>query len=132
MMANMIEVDVWVRGTNQARTEKLSGLPENAAEWTDTDVRRLLTEMLLALERTQNPGGEPPAVNLRGFSWIVSPDDAIPSARPASSDGRRGVLVHLEMKMGTASAGPFAIDEASLSEMITRVMAAPIGASTVH
>jgi hypothetical protein len=34
--------------------------------------------------------------------------------------------------MGTASAGPFAIDEASLSEMITRVMAAPTAASTVH
>ena len=128
----MLEVDVWVRGTNEAQNERLSGLPENPAEWTEGDVRRLLTEMLLALERAQNPGGDPPAVNLRGFSWIVSPDDAIPSARPASSDGRRGVLVHLEMKMGTASAGPFAIDEASLSAMITRVMASPAGTSTVH
>jgi hypothetical protein len=35
------------------------------------------------------------------------------------------------MQMGTASAGPFAIDEASLSAMITRVMATPVGA-TVH
>jgi hypothetical protein len=130
-MTNPIDVDVWVRGTNHARTENLTGVPENAAEWTETDVRRLLTEMLLALERVQNPGGEPPAVNLRGFSWIVSPAAPIPSARPASSDGRGGVLVHLEMQMGTASAGPFAIDEASLSAMITRVMASPVG-STVH
>jgi hypothetical protein len=130
-MTNPIDVDVWVRGTNHARTENLTGVPENAAAWTETDVRRLLTEMLLALERVQNPGGEPPAVNLRGFSWIVSPAASIPSARPASSDGRGGVLVHLEMQMGTASAGPFAIDEASLSAMITRVMASPVG-STVH
>jgi hypothetical protein len=114
-----MDVDVWVRGTNQARTEALRGVPENASEWTEGDVRRLLTEMLLALERVQNPGGEPPPVVLRGFSWIVSPDPG-------------GVLVHLEMKMGTASAGPFAVDEALLSRLITRVIAAPADPPTVH
>jgi hypothetical protein len=36
------------------------------------------------------------------------------------------------MKMGTASAGPFAIGEDALSSMITRVMAAPNLAPTVH
>jgi hypothetical protein len=131
-MANPMDVDVWVRGTNHAQTERVTGVPENAAEWTEADVRRLLTEMLLALERARNPGGEPPAVNLRGFSWIVSPATSIPSARPASSDGRGGVLVHVEMKMGTASAGPFAIDEASLTAMIARVMETPVGAATIH
>ena len=34
------------------------------------------------------------------------------------------MLLHLEMQMGTASAGPFAIDEARLTEMISRVMSA--------
>jgi hypothetical protein len=117
-MPKTMDVDVWVRGTSHARTETIRGVPEDAAAWTDADVRTLLSEMLRALERVQNPGGEPPPVTLRGFSWIVSPDAG-------------GVLVHLEMKMGTASAGPFAIDAASLTAMIGRVMAqAP--AATVH
>ena len=118
-MAKPMDVDVWVRGTNRARTEVLRDVPENAAGWTDADVRTLLTEMLLALERVQNPGGEPPPVALRGFSWIVSPETD-------------GVLVHLEMKMGTASAGPFAIAEAALTAMIARVVEAPIAPQTVH
>jgi hypothetical protein len=118
-MTKAMDVDVWVRGTNDARTESMRGVPEQASQWTDADVRTLLTEMLLALDRVQNPGGEPPPVVLRGFSWIVSPESG-------------GVLVHLEMKMGTASAGPFAIDEATLTGMIARVMAMPVTSPTVH
>ena len=41
-----MDVDVWVRGTNRARTEALRGVPENPLAWTDADVRTLLTEML--------------------------------------------------------------------------------------
>ena len=118
-MSTPMDVDVWVRGTGIARTEGLRDVPENAALWTEADVRTLLTEMLLALERAQNPGGEPPHVALRGFSWIVSPDTA-------------GVLVHLEMRLGTASAGPFAIDQAALTAMITRVIESPAATPTVH
>lgn len=119
-MNRRMDVDVWVRGTNDAHTEPLRNVPAGAATWTEGDVRTLLTEMLLALERTKNPGGEPPPVVLRGFSWIVTPHDG-------------GVLVHLEMKMGTASAGPFDIEEATLTAMIGRVMAAPDTPSpTVH
>ncbi|MEZ5284620.1 MAG: hypothetical protein R2712_07395 [Vicinamibacterales bacterium] len=116
-----MDVDVWVRGTNDAHTESMRGIPDEPSSWTDDDVRTLLTEMLLALERTRNPDGETPPVVLRGFSWIVSPHE-------------QGVLVHLEMQMGTASAGPFAIDAEALTEMIGRVMAHPdYGASTtVH
>ncbi|HQZ39788.1 MAG TPA: hypothetical protein PLH72_12190 [Vicinamibacterales bacterium] len=109
-MTKSVDVDVWVRGTNDARSEALSGVPADASGWNEADVRVLLTEMLLALDRTKNPGGEPPPVVLRGFSWIVS-------LAPA------GVLVHLEMKSGTVSAGPFDIDESALTAMITRVMA---------
>jgi hypothetical protein len=129
-----MSVDVWVRGTNQARTEAMAGVPENAAAWTEADVRHLLTEMLLALERVQNPGGDPPPVSLRGFSWIVSPDLATTAKSPAPSPSNAsdGVLLHLEMKMGTASAGPFAIGEDALSTMIERVMAAPVTAPTIH
>lgn len=126
-----MSVDVWVRATNEARTENLDGVPENAAAWTDADVRQLLTEMLLALDRAQNPGGQPPPVHLRGFSWIVSPDGPPASSTSTPTPAER-VLVHLEMKMGTASAGPFAIDERALSTMIERVMATPAAAMTIH
>jgi hypothetical protein len=128
-----MSVDVWVRGTGQARTETLTGVPENPAVWTDADVRQLLTEMLLAIDRVQNPGGEAPAVSLRGFNWIVSPDAAKATAVPPPPPGGTDrVLLHVEMRMGTASAGPFAIGEEALSTMIERVMASPAIAPTVH
>ena len=115
----MIDVDVWVRGQQEATTRKIEGVPHDASAWTDDDVKALLEQMLLALERAKNPGGEAPAISLRGFSWIVSPEE-------------HGVLVHLEMQMGTASAGPFAIDEARLTEMIARVMGGPKPSTLVH
>ena len=114
-----MDVDIWVRGQQDATTRRLEGIPEDAAAWTDDHVKSLLEQMLLALERARNPGGDAPAISLRGFSWIVSPDP-------------NGVLVHLEMQMGTASAGPFEIDEARLTEMIARVMGGPKPSTLVH
>ena len=113
-----VEVDVWVRGTLHAETYRIESLPVNPNDWSDTDVRRLLSEMLLALDREKNPGGEPPTVNLRGFSWIVSPYAG-------------GVLVHLETQTGTASAGPLAVDEARLTALLTRALA-PEKPEVVH
>jgi hypothetical protein len=115
----MIDVDVWVRGQQDATTRRIEGVPENAASWTDADVQSLLEQMLMAMERTKNPGGAAPAISLRGFSWIVSPEE-------------NGVLVHVEMQLGTASAGPFDIDEARLTEMIARVMGGPKLSALVH
>ena len=114
-----MDVDVWVRGQQDATTQKIEGVPENASLWTDADVRSLLEQMLLALERAKNPGGEAPPIFLRGFSWIVSPEE-------------QGALIHLEMQLGTASAGPFDIDEARLTEMIARVMGGPKPSVLVH
>ncbi|MGH9201364.1 MAG: hypothetical protein ACRD2A_09020 [Vicinamibacterales bacterium] len=116
---NVMEVDVWVRGSNEAITQPLANVAPRPSAWTDGDVRTLLTEMLLALERVKNPGGDVPSVSLRGFSWIVSP----------AADG---VLVHVEMQSGTASAGPFAIGERQLTEMISRAMGSPVPSSAVH
>jgi hypothetical protein len=110
-MMDTTDVEIWLRGNNHAATERVTVAADPNA-WTDADVRALLTEMLLAIERQKNPGGDPPPVRLTGFNWIVNPDST-------------GVLVHLEMQMGTASAGPFAIDEARLTGMITRALAAP-------
>jgi hypothetical protein len=115
----MVDVDVWIRGRQDAITERVSGVPDDAASWTDDDVRTLLEEMLTAVQRVNDPAGDPPPVSLRGFSWIVSPD-------------QNGVLVHLEMQVGTASAGPFAIGEERLTDMISRIMAGPKSSALVH
>jgi hypothetical protein len=117
---SQIEVDVWVRGTEHAATHVISAVPTPAGEWSDADVHCLLTEMLRALERERNPGGEPPPVSLRGFSWIVNPYE------------EGGVLVHLEMQMGTASAGPFQIDAERLTTMIRRAVQQTGASPSVH
>lgn len=115
----MVDVDVWVRGREDATTQRVIGVEGDAAAWTDDDVKKLLEGMLLALQRTSDPAGEPPEITLRGFSWIVSP-------------AQGGVLVHLEMQLGTVSAGPFTIDEHQLTEMISRVIGGPKVSTLVH
>ena len=116
----MNDVDVWVRGASGAVTEKISGVPADAAGWTDANVRTLLEQMLSAIDRAKNPGAAASqVVALRGFSWIVTPEAG-------------GVLVHLELQAGTASAGPFTISETRLSEMIARVIGGPKESALVH
>lgn len=115
----MTDVDVWVRGAASAVTQKMKGVSTDADSWTVSDVKLLLEQMLKALDRARDPNAESPSVAMRGFSWIVSPDQG-------------GVLVHLELQLGTASAGPFAIDEARLSDMITRVIGGPQESKLVH
>ena len=114
-----LQVDVWLRGTDFAKTQIISGIGTDPAAWTDNDVSKLLKAMLLAIHRAKNPTSSDTPVFLRGFSWIVSPEE-------------HGVLVHVEMQMGTASAGPFDIDEARLTEMISRVMGGPKPSRLVH
>jgi hypothetical protein len=116
----VIEVDVWVRGTLDVKTRTIAGLPPDPQTWTEDEVRRLLSEMLLAIEREKNPGGDPPPVTLRGFSWIVSPYD------------RGGVVLHLEMQMGNASAGPIAISESQLTRLVSKALQDPQQSSRVH
>lgn len=119
-MSEAIDVDLWVRGSTHATTRRITAVPPLASTWTDDDVRRLLSEMLLALEREKNPGGLPPPISFRGFSWIVSGYE------------RGGVVLHLDLLMGTASAGPFAIDEQRLTELVSRVIAKGEHADSVH
>ncbi|MBA3269522.1 MAG: hypothetical protein H0T71_03355 [Acidobacteria bacterium] len=114
-----VELDIWVRGTPDARTHRVELAPASAGEWRESDVHRLMSEMLLALNRETNPDAEPPPVAMRGFSWIVSPYES-------------GVVVHVEMQIGTVSAGPLAIDEARLTALISRVMKNDEPAASVH
>jgi len=107
-----VQVDIWLRGTDFATTETIEGIAREPGAWMDDDVRVVLEEMLHAMDRVKNPGQPKRVAALRGFSWIVNPFE----------DG--GVLIAIEMTLGAAVAGPFAIEKTALEAMIGRVMAA--------
>jgi len=114
-----MQVDVWLRGTDFAKTHTISDVELNPAAWTDHDVSKLLKKMLLAIHRAKNPGSTDASVYLRGFSWIVNPFE----------DG--GVVVAIEIQAGAAVAGPFQIDKKQLEDMIGRAIASQ-SSGTVH
>src|SRR4249919_1479570 len=107
-----IHVDICLKGTTVAVTETIEGVTREPDAWIDDDVRVLLEEMLHAMDRLKNPGQAKRVAALRGFSWIVNPYEG-------------GVLIALEMTLGAAVAGPFAVEKAKLEAMIERVMTAP-------
>jgi hypothetical protein len=121
-----LEIEVWLRNNDFAVTDAVEVPIPDPAAWTDEDVRVLLGELLRAIDRARHPDAERDRpVFLRGFNWIVSPFED------------RGVLVSLEIQLGAAAAGPFAVDQAQLEAMITRVVAqerppAASEASRVH
>src|SRR3982751_95400 len=110
-MSSEVQVDVWLRGTDFAKTQNIVGVPQNAASWTDHDVSTLLKAMLLAIHRAKNPESTDATVFLRGFSWIVNPYE----------DG--GVVVAIEIQAGAAVSGPFNIDKKLLEDMVSRAIA---------
>jgi hypothetical protein len=110
-----LQVDVWLRGTDFARTQLIAGVEADPAGWTDNDVSKLLKAMLLAIHRAKNPDSADTPVFLRGFSWIVNPFE----------DG--GVVVAIEIQTGAAVAGPFRIDKKQLEDMISRAIAQQTG-----
>ena len=105
-----IEVDVWIRAKDLAKTVTIRSIPREPEEWIDDDVRTLLEGMLHEMDEINNPGQGGRVAALRGFSWIVNPFEG-------------GFLLAIEMTLGAAVAGPFAIDKARFEAMITRVMA---------
>jgi hypothetical protein len=114
-----LQVDIWLRGTDFAKTENLSGVGADPAAWTDRDVSELLKGMLLAIQRAKNPQATDTPVFLRGFSWIVNPFE------------ESGVVVAIEIQTGAAVSGPFRIDKKELEDMISRVIArAPASSAT--
>lgn len=118
-----LNVDIWLRGTDFAKTQIISGVGMDPAAWTDHDVSKLLKAMLLAIHRAKNPGSSDTPVFLRGFSWIVNPFE----------DG--GVVVAIEIQAGAVVAGPFKIDKTQLEEMISRAIAtqaARSSATSIH
>ncbi len=113
------DVEIVLRETNSAVTERLEHGTEPRA-WRELDVETVLKQILLAIDRVKNPSGAGRPVALRGFSWIVEPmgDE---------------VVIAIEIPMGAAVAGPFAIDSERLDEMIRRVIAAAaVPGPTIH
>lgn len=104
------DVEIVLRERDYATTERLEHGTEPGA-WRDLDVETVLKQILLAIDRAKNPGMGGRVVALRGFSWIVEPIGD-------------QVVIAIEIPMGAAVAGPFAIDQPRLDAMIRRVIAA--------
>ncbi|MGE3508320.1 MAG: hypothetical protein AB7N65_05505 [Vicinamibacterales bacterium] len=116
-----VDVDIWLRGENVATTRPIVGIAREPEAWTDDDVRAVLEGMLDAMYRLKHPSQDPGPIALRGLSWIVNPYD------------EGGVLIALEISMGAAVSGPFAIDQSTLETMITRVLKPPsTTGTTIH
>ena len=112
-------VEIVLRETNHAVTERIEHGTEPRA-WRELDVETVLKQILLAIDRVRNPSEGGRHVALRGFSWIVEPmgDE---------------VVIAIEIPMGAAVAGPFAIESQRLDEMIRRVIAAAAAPGpTIH
>jgi len=113
------DVEIVLRERDYAVTERLEYATEPEA-WREPDVEAVLKQILLAIDRAGNPAAGPRFVALRGFSWIVEPMG-------------EQVVIAIEIPMGAAVAGPFAIDQRHLDTMIRRVIAASARpAPTVH
>jgi len=113
------DVEIVLREQNQAVTRRLEHGTE-PANWHESDVETVLKQILLAIDRVKNPADNSRHVALRGFSWIVEPmGDA--------------VVIAIEIPMGAAVAGPFAIEQQRLDTLIRRVIAAAaVPRPTVH
>lgn len=113
------DVEIVLRETNQAVTERIQHGTE-ARAWRELDVETVLKQILLAIDRVKNPADGGRHVALRGFSWIVE---------PVGQD----VVIAIEIPMGAAVAGPFAIEQERLDQMIRRVIAAAAApGATIH
>lgn len=112
------DVEIVLRDRNYAVTERVTR-PGEPREWSEPDVEAVLKEILLSIDRVKHPEAAERHVTLRGFSWIVEPAEG-------------GVVIAIEIPTGAAVAGPFAIPQADLDTLITRVLASSGPKPTVH
>ena len=104
------DVEIVLRERDYAITERIEHGTDPRA-WRDLDVETVLKQILLAIDRAKTPAAGGRFVALRGFSWIVEPMG-------------EQVVIAIEIPTGAAVAGPFAIEQRRLDEMIRRVIAA--------
>jgi len=109
-----IPIDVWLRGTDVAKTTTIQGPEQLPAAWTDDDVRLVLERMLQAMDREKNPEGEARTIALRSLSWIVNPYE------------EGGVVIAIEITLGAAIAGPLDMDKAALEDSFVIDVFSPV------
>ena len=104
------DVEVVLKGRDYAVTQTVELSSGESVTWTDAVVHDVLVEILRAIDRVQHPDApRDRTVVLQGFSWIVQPTDD-------------RVVIAIEIPMGAAVAGPFAIGADELTAQITRVI----------
>jgi len=122
-MTFTFDVQVVLKGRDFAVTQSATVRHGDPGSWDDVAVRDVLIEILRTIWRVDNPEtADDRSVVLRGFSWIVE---------PVADD----VVIAIEIPMGAAVAGPFAIGRDELDAMVARVLRAaarPASAPTVH
>lgn len=116
-------VDIVLKGRDFAVTEAVSIPHGDPSTWGEAAVKDLLVGVLRAIDRVEHPDAPPDRpVSLRGFSWIVEPAED-------------KVVLAIEIPMGAAVAGPFAIPQHDLTSLIGRVVQAEraqVSPQTVH
>ena len=102
-------VEIVLKGRDFAVTDSVVVA---ASQWTDASVREALVGILRAIARAEDPKSPlDREVVLHGFSWIVEPQE-------------NQSVIAIEIPMGAAVAGPFAVGHAELDAMIARVLRA--------
>ena len=104
------DVEVVLKGSDSAVREAVTVAHGAPATWDEGAVYDALVEILRAIDRAQNPKApRDRAVILTGFSWIVEPEG-------------ENVVLALEIPMGAAVAGPFAMPQAKLDALVSSVI----------
>lgn len=114
-----IPLEIMLRGNDRVFTNAIPH-PVDAGAWTPDDVSSILKEILVAIDRVQNPEKQDePAVSLRGLSWIVQPTPA-------------GAVIAIEIHTASAVAGPVNLSQERLDDLIGRAVRAARPADVVH
>lgn len=115
-----IAVEIMLRGNEQVFCEQVVPPSAEPSAWDEHDVAQILTSILLAIDRVQNPGRtDPPPVGFRGMNWIVS-------------SYQSGVVIALEIHSASAVAGPMRIDGGTLEKLIASAVSGAASSPVVH
>jgi len=103
-------VEVVLKNKDEVAIEQVAIAHGTPDTWDEAAVRDVLVETLRAIERAKDPKApRDRVILLTGFSWIVEPIEG-------------QVMLALEIPMGVAAAGPFAIDHKRLDALVTAVL----------
>jgi hypothetical protein len=114
-----IPVEIMLRGVERVFAHSIVQ-PGDPAAWTEADVTAILTNILVTIDRLQNPDkAEEPEVSLRGLSWIVHPTPA-------------GVVIAIEIHTASVVAGPLSASLPRMESLMTAALRGTRPADVVH